>query len=431
MRIKTLLLLILVNSVVSLTPIFAQNKVQKMKSSPNISLNITNSDKQSRTSYFNLGLLTNIHQLKGIGINVISSIVQRDMTGLQLAGLANITGLDATGIQIAGAVNVTGRNLKGFQLGGLMNIGGNDLNGLQISAIGNIGGRNIKGISIGGLLTISGGNTSALQLSGLANITAQNMRGMQLSGIMNVAGSSMNGFQLAGLTNIGIDRVHGLQLAGVMNVAVNTHHATQFSALANVCAEQMRGIQIGTGNYAGKLHGAQIGVINLCEGNAKGVQIGIFNHSKDTTTIKIGLVNINPHTRIQMMTYGGNLSKGNVAVRFLNHRTYTILGIGTQYLGLKKKFSGALFYRAGLHFPLTQKLSFSGDGGFYHIESFSNKDSHTPKRMYSLQPRVNVEYQISKNIALMASVGYSWTRFYNKNKLYQHKPIIELGVILF
>ena len=430
MRIKTFILL-LGSYIVGLTCVSAQNNVRKMKNTLNLSLNLTNSDQKSRTSYFNIGLLTNIPQLKGIGINVVSSTVQCKMIGIQLSGLANITRLDATGIQMTGVANVAGRNINGFQVGGLMNIAGNDLNGLQISALGNVGGRNIKGISIGGLITVSGGNTSALQLSGLANIAVENMSGVQLSGIMNIAGSSMNGVQLAGLSNIGIDSIHGLQLAGVVNIAVNTHNATQLSALANICAEQMRGFQIGAENYAGRLHGTQIGIINLCGGNVKGVQIGIINQSKDTTTIKIGMVNVNPHTRIQMMAYGGNLSKGNVAVRFLNHRTYTILGMGTQYLGLNKKFSGALFYRAGLHFPIMEKLAFSGDLGFYHIESFDNKNTDTPKRMYSLQPRVNIEYQISKKIALMASAGYSWTRFYNKNKLYQHKPILELGVILF
>jgi hypothetical protein len=65
---------------------------------------------------------------------------------------------------------------------------------------------------------------------------------------------------------------------------------------------------------------------------------------------KLGLVNVNPNTRYQLMIFGGNTSKGNVAVRFKNDLFYTILGIGDHYLGLNKKIYGVniLSHRIGI-----------------------------------------------------------------------------------
>ena len=194
---------------------------------------------------------------------------------------------------------------------------------------------------------------------------------------------------------------------------------------------KLRGVQFAPGNYAGEVSGAQIGLLNLCGGNVKGIQIGIINHSKDTTAHKLGLVNITPKTRIQMMLFAGNTSKLNAAVRFKNRRSYTMLGIGTHYLDLNDKFSGCVFYRAGLYYPIASKLELSGDLGYFHIENFENEDAETPERMYSLQARINLEYKFKSRISFFASGGYGMTRYYDKNKFYEKKPIFEAGVILF
>ena len=117
-----------------------------------------------------------------------------------------------------------------------------------------------------------------------------------------------------------------------------------------------------------------------------------------------------------MMLFAGNTSKLNAAVRFKNRRSYTMLGIGTHYLDLNDKFSGCVFYRAGLYYP---------------IENFENEDAETPERMYSLQARINLEYKFKSRISFFASGGYGMTRYYDKNKFYEKKPIFEAGVILF
>ncbi len=131
------------------TPAFAQKK-DKLKKGPNISLNISAKKDSVKTTYLNIGLLTNIYQLKGIGINAVSSVVQNDMTGFQISGLASITGRHASGFQLGGIANVAGGNANGIMLSGLMNVAGGKANGIQISGLGNIAGNISRGVTIGG-----------------------------------------------------------------------------------------------------------------------------------------------------------------------------------------------------------------------------------------------------------------------------------------
>ncbi|MCD8167416.1 MAG: hypothetical protein LUE93_15690 [Bacteroides sp.] len=204
--------------------------------------------------------------------------------------------------------------------------------------------------------------------SGLNNLVKGHFHGFQLAGIQNTNGACAHGVTIAGMTNFAIEEASGVQVAGAVNIAgthfrgvqispaVNITAASsggmQLAAIANISAERFQGVQLGAGNYAGTVQGVQLGLINLCGGEVHGVQVGVINHSKDTSTVKLGLVNINPYTRVQMMLYGGNTTTFNTGVRFTNNKLYTILGFGTHYLDMNEDFSGSLFYRAGLIFPI-------------------------------------------------------------------------------
>ena len=159
----------------------------------------------------------------------------------------------------------------------------------------------------------------------------------------------------------------------------------------------------------------------------RGVQIGVINYSRDTVAHKIGLVNVNPKTRIDYMFYGGSATKANLAIRFRNRSTYNILGIGTHYFGLDEKFSGALFYRIGQYFQLSPKFSLSGDLGFYHVESFQEHSQDKPERLYSLQARINADYQLGRYTSAFASVGYGDTHYYHGGR-YRRRAIVEAGL---
>ena len=97
-------------------------------------------------------------------------------------------------------------------------------------------------------------------------------------------------------------------------------------------------------------------------------------------------------------------------------------------MGLDKDFSGAIYYRLGQYFTLSPRWTISGDVGFFHIETFQHETDSRPERLYSLQARLNADYQINRTLSAFASVGYGTTRYYNKNREYRTRPIVEAGI---
>lgn len=323
----------------------------------------------TQTTYVNIGLLSTMNRLNGVGINALGSVVHGDMNGVQITGLANLAGGTMRGVQLAGISNISGDRAQGVVISGLTSIGGDNNSGLMIS----------------GFMNVTGNMASGLHFSGAANITGQSFGGLMASGLLNVVGEHMNGLQIAGI--------------------------------ANITASKLNGVQVALCNYATKARGLQIGLVNYYKEDMKGFQLG--------------LVNANPDTKVQMMVYGGNATPANIGVRFKNQLFYTILGVGSMYQGLNDKFSASASYRAGLSFPLYKGLSISGDLGYQHIEAFDNKDEVIPKRLYALQARANLEYQFTKKFGIFATGGYGLTRFYNKSSNYDKGAIIEAGIVLF
>ena len=252
----------------------------------------------------------------------------------------------------------------------------------------------------------------SIQFGIISSIAEEGGRGVQLAGVSNTSAHTFNGLQLGSVSNItnGMDK--GLQLSGILNVS----------------SSMMRGWQWGAVNYADSLNGAQIGVLNIARKRPKGWQVGLINLSYDSIGHKIGLVNVNPMTDIDVMFYGGSSTKTNLAVRFRNKSTYSIMGVGTHFMGLDSKFSGALFYRLGQYFQVSPKWSLSGDIGYYHVETFSKNNREKPERLYSLQARLNADYQINRKYGAFASVGWGLTRYYDRNETYRNRPLVELGL---
>lgn len=339
----------------------------------------------TQSSYFNLGVLTNMYRLNGLGINILGGTTQKNVSGVQLSGISNMAGGSMYGVQLSGISNISGDNMTGISAAGLVAITGD----------------NVKGAVFSGMTSISGDNTTGLMASGIMNITGDVAAGVQLSGLTNITGSSFKGVMASGLLNITGDAMNGLQLSG----------------LSNIAGEQLNGVQIGLTNIAVKANGLQIGLVNYYKDEMKGFQLG--------------LVNANPNTKVQMMLFGGNATKVNVGARFKNELFYTILGGGTHYLDFSDEFSASFFYRAGLELPLCKRLSISGDLGYQHIETFKNKDYGIPARLYALQARINLEYRLAKKFGIFATGGYGGSRYYNKAQTYDKGVIVEAGVVLF
>lgn len=339
----------------------------------------------TQTTYVNIGLLSTMNRLNGVGINALGSVVHGDMNGVQITGLANLAGGTMRGVQFAGVSNISGNNTVGLSVAGLVNITGDGSKGVVITGLTNIGGDNNSGVMLSGFMNVTGNMASGLQLSGAANITGQAFNGVMTSGLLNVVGEHMNGLQMAGL--------------------------------ANITGNKLNGVQVGVFNYATNVRGLQIGLVNYYQKEMKGFQLG--------------LVNANPDTRVQMMMYGGNATPANIGVRFKNKLFYTIVGVGSFYQDLNDKFSISASYRAGMSFSIYKGLSISGDLGYQHIEACSNKDEVIPRRLYALQARANVEYQLTKKFGIFATGGYGLTRFYNRSSNYDKGAIIEAGIVLF
>lgn len=283
----------------------------------------------------------------------------------------------------------------------------------------------LRGAQIGAFSSVVRQQMRGVSLAGIINSVGDDMRGVQVSGVSNVVKGG-NGVQLSLFNNVSSSPFRGVQLSGLSNVSMGMKRGLQIAA-ANVSSSYMRGMQLGGYNYADTLNGSQIGLLNVCLSHPRGVQIGVINYSRDTVAHKIGLVNVNPKTRIDYMFYGGSATKANLAIRFRNRSTYNILGIGTHYFGLDEKFSGALFYRIGQYFQLSPKFSLSGDLGFYHVESFQEHSQDKPERLYSLQARINADYQLGRYTSAFASVGYGDTHYYHGGR-YRRRAIVEAGL---
>lgn len=283
----------------------------------------------------------------------------------------------------------------------------------------------LRGAQIGVFSSVVRQQMRGVSLAGIINSVGDDMRGVQVSGVSNVVKGG-NGVQLSLFNNVSSSPFRGVQLSGLSNVSMGMKRGLQIAA-ANVSSSYMRGLQLGVYNYADTLNGSQIGLLNVCLSHPRGVQIGVINYSRDTVAHKIGLVNVNPKTRIDYMFYGGSATKANLAIRFRNRSTYNILGIGTHYFGLDEKFSGALFYRIGQYFQLSPKFSLSGDLGFYHVESFQEHSQDKPERLYSLQARINADYQLGRYTSAFASVGYGDTHYYHGGR-YRRRAIVEAGL---
>lgn len=254
------------------------------------------------------------------------------------------------------------------------------------------------------------------------------VKGVQLSPISNIAEHS-SGVQLAVFSNVGYNGMEGVQLSALNNIAIGGAKGVQLSGFTNQTFGTMSGLQLAFRNQTDTLRGVQLGLFNfIAHDYRSGVQIGFVNFSRDSITKRFGLINISPRTRIDIMGFGGTNSKINLALRFRNRSTYNIIGVGTHYMGLDNKFSGSLYYRIGQYFQLTPKLSLSGDAGFAHVETFQRNSTDSPERLYSLEARINMDYQLNKHWGIFGSVGYGSTHYYSHRKHYRNRMIGEVGL---
>lgn len=166
---------------------------------------------------------------------------------------------------------------------------------------------------------------------GLINI-ADSIKGIQLSPVSNIA-EYASGLQLSPFSNVAYDGMTGLQLSVLNNIVIGEANGLMLTGFKNQNVGTLKGVQIAFRNQTDTLRGVQIGLFNSLKCDyQKGTQIGLINYSRDTIANRWGLININPKTRIDVMPFVGTNSKFNLALRFRNRSTYSIIGAGTHYM---------------------------------------------------------------------------------------------------
>ena len=315
-----------------------------------------------------IGLLSVIPSLEGFQLGLIAGGTHKSMSGVGIYGIMGASE-EADGVQIAG-INIAKQRMHGLAIGGIC-FGGDSLHGVQIGGV-NMAGE-MKGVQVGFL---NGARNYGLQV-----------------GAVNFSGDNS-----------------GVSIGGI-----------------NLEFGHNKGLQLGGENFADSLDGVQIGVFNQCR-NGDGVQIGILNYCAEECR-QFGLVNVNQRSRLQMLVTTGNHDLVSLALRIRNRHTYNVIGFGVGRKGWDDHSCGSAYYRIGQYFTILPRLILSGDIGIADV-GVMRKGTDAPN-MFSLEARMNVEYEVHPKASLFATAGYTSTRYASDGKLFKNKPLFELGVALF
>jgi hypothetical protein len=240
--------------------------------------------------------------------------------------------------------------VKGAQLGTVVNITEDRLTGVQASGVGNIIEGDLLGMQYAGVFNLVGRDTTAAQCAGVFNINEGDTSFAQASGVFNMVSGTFTGVQAAGVFNISSGKLTGVQAAGVFNMAEGPISGAQFSGVFNT-AGKVAGAQIGVVNISDDVNGTQVGIVNIASGVVRGAQVGIVNMSKDLHGIPIGFINIVENGIFRTSAWYSEQGMGYVGFEMGSRYLYTLLYGG---LALGERFSplytGALGF--GLHVPV-------------------------------------------------------------------------------
>lgn len=234
-------------------------------------------------------------------------------------------------------------------------------------------------------LNLIGGYTAGVngvEIGSFFNINKRNTRYAQLAGVFNLTGGTVTGLQAAGVHNQALDSVKGVQLAGFINKAESLVAGLQVAALHN------------------KAH------------KLKGVQIGLFNVADTSKGISIGLVNIIRNGFYKVTLSANNLTNTNISLKTGTHGFYSSLLTGINVSGNNKMYSFGL--GIGHDFMLSNKVYISGEAGYQFAYTGSWDDRWA-------QAKLLVNFQLSKNISMIAGPTYNKYSYSGSQPGYQSK----------
>ncbi|HET9253508.1 MAG TPA: hypothetical protein VFP58_15450 [Candidatus Eisenbacteria bacterium] len=344
----------------------------------------TNQDPNVSTTFQLSALHGRVGSLRGLGVNGVVSMVERDMRGIQLTGVYSQVGGDSRGLRVTGAANYTRGDASGIHLGGIANV--------------NRGG--VRGLQLGGLMNLVGGSMGGIQMSALANVIDQGAKGFQLSGFANAVGGPVDGWQLAPGFNYAAGGLVGLQLGG-----------------ANV-APRMEGTQIGIANFAAR---------------STGLQAGVFNRAEEQRGIPFGMVNLARNGDADWVSYGSNISGFNTGVRTSIRRFYSMLTAGLPDVQGDVSQSLILTWNYGYAIPAGERTSIGVDLGFAHYIPEKVDDPNENDRLhYALQARALAERTLSQKMKGFVGAGVARiSDDYRLDAPFTTEPLFFGGVALY
>ena len=273
----------------------------------------------------------------GIEYGCIVNHVERDMTGVQFAGIGNRT-REMTGAQFGGIFNMTS-TVTGVQFGGITNMTKDVNNGIQYAGIANISG-SVKGIQFAGIANLSENVDYGIQFGGIANLS-QNVNGIQFAGIANTA-KNVTGIQFGGIANAA-ESVTGIQFGGIGNLSREVT-GMQFAGIFNR-TETLRGFQFA-------------GIVNITDTIEKGASIALIN------IVKKGFYRAWELSFADYMNVGFSFKMGT-------QKFYTIFSAGATFIEDKLWVTGI---GVGNRTALTSRIDFQPEivGYQYYPVDFRN-----------------------------------------------------------
>ncbi|HEU5311217.1 MAG TPA: hypothetical protein VFV24_07160, partial [Candidatus Eisenbacteria bacterium] len=344
----------------------------------------TNQDPNVSTTFQLSVLHGRVGSLRGLGINGLVSMVERDMRGIQLTGAYSQVGGDSRGLRVTGVANHT----KG------------DASGIHVAGIANVNRGTVGGLELGGLMNLVGGNLRGIQMTALANVVDQGAKGFQISGFANAVGGPVDGWQLASGFNYAAGGLVGLQLGG-----------------ANV-APRMEGTQIGIANFAAR---------------STGLQVGMFNRAEQQEGIPFGMVNLARNGDADWVNYASNVSGFNTGVRTSIRRFYSMLTAGLPDLKGDVRQTLVLTWNYGYAIPAGERTSIGIDLGFAHYIPEKVDDPDENDRLhYALQARALAERTLSQKMKGFVGAGVARiSDDYRLDAPFTTEPLFFGGVALY
>jgi len=264
--------------------------------------------------------------------------------------------------------------VKGAQVGFGVNRVDEKVRGAQLALGGNISNQRIRG----GQGSIGFNVTS--KLLGIQTAVgfnfAQPVRGAQASVGANIA-QQLEGVQATVGANIA-SRIRGAQASVGANIVYEEVTGIQ-TAVGPNWTPALQGAQASLVNVAGKVRGAQIGLVNVSSGPISGAQIGLVNYA-DQADVSLGLIGITRKGGIHPVLWTSDTGLLNAGLRFDAKYTYTFIAAGFYPFGDGR--SGLFGVGLGLKigpfdrfwidtdvstYVVTLKTQFSGNPGLHQL----------------------------------------------------------------